>query len=111
MGVVGVRSSMGAIGQVLLLLGGVLAVAAAALPFVTRRPGRRATTAAGALAASAACLVGATVALMVALVQNDFSLVYVADTSRRAMSAPYRAAAVWGGMEGSLLFWTALLAT
>lgn len=59
---------------------------------------------------AAALLVAATLALAVALVTNDFSLTYVADHSRRAIAAPYRLAGLWGGMEGSLLFWTTLLA-
>jgi cytochrome c-type biogenesis protein CcmF len=51
----------------------------------------------------------ATVILARALVGNDFSLVYVADFSRRDASAPFRLAALWGGMAGSLL-WFATLA-
>jgi cytochrome c-type biogenesis protein CcmF len=51
----------------------------------------------------------ATLVLAQALVGNDYSLVYVADFSRRGASAPYRLAALWGGMAGSLL-WFATLA-
>jgi cytochrome c-type biogenesis protein CcmF len=51
----------------------------------------------------------ATAILARALVGNDFSLVYVADFSRRDASAPFRLAALWGGMAGSLL-WFATLA-
>jgi cytochrome c-type biogenesis protein CcmF len=51
----------------------------------------------------------ATLVLARALVGNDFSLVYVADFSRRDASAPFRLAALWGGMAGSLL-WFATLA-
>src|SRR4051812_49510439 len=57
----------------------------------------------------AVCLGGlsvALVALAVALVTVDGSLVYVADHTSRATSWPYRLAGLWGGMAGSLLLWT-----
>jgi cytochrome c-type biogenesis protein CcmF len=102
---------MAGIGQALLLLGAVAAGVAAVLAIARRGTRAGEQVAVGLLGLAAAALVAATLTLMLALVQHDFTLVYVADTSRRAMSAPYRAAATWGGMEGSLLFWTALLAT
>ncbi|MCI0678383.1 MAG: cytochrome c biogenesis protein CcsA, partial [Actinobacteria bacterium] len=52
--------------------------------------------------------VAATLALVVALLANDFSLSYVAETTSRATPWPYRLAALWGGMEGSLLFYATL---
>jgi cytochrome c-type biogenesis protein CcmF len=55
------------------------------------------------------CLGGlsvALVALAVALVTVDGSLVYVADHTSRATSWPYRLSGLWGGMAGSLLLWT-----
>jgi cytochrome c-type biogenesis protein CcmF len=48
----------------------------------------------------------ALVALAWALVTVDGSLVYVADHTSRATRRPYRLAALWGGMAGSLLLWT-----
>lgn len=42
---------------------------------------------------------------------NDFSVVYVASNSHVDLPAIYRFTAVWGGHEGSLLLWLALLAT
>jgi cytochrome c-type biogenesis protein CcmF len=63
-----------------------------------------------ALAATAALAGLATACLAWALVAGDFSLVYVADATSRAMSWPYRLEALWGGMEGSLLLWVFLLA-
>lgn len=45
-----------------------------------------------------------------ALVSGDYRLVYVAEASSRSSSWPYRLAGLWGGMAGSLLFWTTLLA-
>ena len=47
--------------------------------------------------------------LTVAFVQNDFSVLYVANHSNSQLPLPYRIAAVWGGHEGSLLLWTLML--
>lgn len=51
---------------------------------------------------------GAAVTLTVALIAGDFSLAYVADTTSRATPWPYRMAALWGGMDGSMLFYSTL---
>ena len=51
----------------------------------------------------------ASVALISALFAHDFSVAYVAKYSSRSLSGPYTLGAFWGGMEGSLLFWTLLL--
>ena len=51
----------------------------------------------------------AAVALLTALFAHDFSFDYVARYSSRSLAAPYTVSALWGGMEGSLLFWTLLL--
>ena len=57
----------------------------------------------------AATLAGiSTAILLVALLANDFSLAYVAETSSRATPWPYRLAALWGGMDGSMLFYSTL---
>ncbi|MEN8238246.1 MAG: cytochrome c biogenesis protein CcsA, partial [Actinomycetota bacterium] len=61
------------------------------------------------LAAAAALTLIAVCALGWALVSGDFSLTYVAETTSRATPWPYRLSAIWGGMAGSLLFWSALL--
>jgi len=42
-------------------------------------------------------------------VADDYSLEYVAMHSNRAMPLIYKISALWGGQEGSLLFWTWLL--
>lgn len=61
-----------------------------------------------ALIASALSGAAATVVLAVALVSADFSLAYVAETTSLATPWPYRLAAVWGGMDGSMLFYTVM---
>jgi cytochrome c-type biogenesis protein CcmF len=65
----------------------------------------RLATTAVALVASVAVL-----ALAYAFVVSDFSLTYVQRYSERAMPLFYKVTAVWGGQEGSLLFWLWLLA-
>lgn len=50
----------------------------------------------------------AVVTLAVALLVGDFSLAYVAETTSAATPWPYRLAALWGGMDGSMLFYSTL---
>ena len=53
----------------------------------------------------------AALCLVTAAFQNDFSLAYIFHHSNRDLPAPYKFAALWSGQEGSLLFWSLLLAT
>ena len=67
-----------------------------------------------ALARPATCtqallLVVAFGCLTYAFVQNDFSVVYVAQHSNTKLPLQYRIAGVWGGHEGSLLLWVLML--
>jgi cytochrome c-type biogenesis protein CcmF len=62
-----------------------------------------------ALRVAAGLVVVAVVALLSALFSHDFSFEYVANYSSRSLSGPYTLTALWGGMQGSLLFWTFLL--
>jgi cytochrome c-type biogenesis protein CcmF len=48
--------------------------------------------------------------IVYALYTFDFSLAYVYDVSSRAMSPFLRITALWGGQEGSVLFWAWLMA-
>lgn len=41
---------------------------------------------------------------------NDFSVLYVASTSNSHLPLIFRLAAIWGGHEGSMLFWVTILA-
>ena len=41
---------------------------------------------------------------------NDFTVYYVATTSNSNLPLMFRLAAIWGGHEGSMLFWVAILA-
>jgi cytochrome c-type biogenesis protein CcmF len=51
----------------------------------------------------------ATTALLHGLITHDFSLKYVAHYSSTTLPLRFRIAALWGGMEGSLLFWVLIL--
>ena len=75
------------------------------------RTGRRDLSEAGkrALYATFGFTALATIAMITALLAHDFSLSYVTNYTSRSLSVPYTISALWGGMEGSLLFWTTLL--
>ncbi len=47
--------------------------------------------------------------LTYAFINNDFSVVYVAEHSNSLLPLQYRIAGVWGGHEGSLLLWMLML--
>jgi len=49
-------------------------------------------------------------ALVYAALTDDFSVAYILHHSNRALPAPYKFAVLWSGQEGSLLFWSFLLA-
>ena len=66
---------------------------------------------------NAALLGAALVLLGICFAQNDFTLVYVAQHANSALPLGFKLAAVWGGHEGSMLFfvfalalWSALVA-
>src|ERR1700754_565938 len=54
------------------------------------------------LATSVGCLIGS-------FVDNDFSVLYIAENSNSALPLFYRVTAMWGAHEGSLLLWIFLL--
>ena len=47
--------------------------------------------------------------LVYSFLNNDFSVLYVAEHSNSQLPAYYRFAALWGGHEGSLLLWAFIL--
>jgi cytochrome c-type biogenesis protein CcmF len=56
-------------------------------------------------------LVGLSVLVLAyAFISHDFRIAYVAHYSDRGMSVPYLIAALWGGQDGSLLWWLFLTA-
>jgi cytochrome c-type biogenesis protein CcmF len=73
-------------------------------------PERLAETARRAGMASFFAITCAAFALVWAAFTNDFSLIYIAEHSNRALPWAYKFAALWSGQEGSLLLWAWLLA-
>jgi cytochrome c-type biogenesis protein CcmF len=104
-------SSLAPIGRPSLVAAAAFALVAFLLCARAALRGRRDLAVAGVRAATVtACFVGlASAALLHALFVHDFSLEYVTNYSSRSLTGPYSIAALWGGMEGSLLFWTAML--
>ena len=49
------------------------------------------------------------IALTTAFLQDDFSVLYVANNSNTALPTVFKVAAVWGAHEGSLLLWALVL--
>ena len=59
---------------------------------------------------SSALITLASISIIWALLNDDFSLKYVVTNSARAMEWFYKVSAMWGGQEGSLLLWAWMLA-
>jgi len=84
-------------------------VAASALTLVAPRVWRsRPLPTTRLLGVTALLAAVSTLSLTIALLAGDFSLEYVARTTSLATPWAYRLAALWGAMEGSLLFYAAL---
>ena len=75
-----------------------------------RRDARLAGAAVGAVYGTSACVVLAYALLTAAFVTDQFQYSFVATNASRAMPVWYKAAAVWGGMAGSMLLWALILA-
>ncbi|MBS1853533.1 MAG: heme lyase CcmF/NrfE family subunit [Acidobacteria bacterium] len=52
----------------------------------------------------------AAVVMVLAAFNDDFSIAYIFHHSNRDLPGPYKFATLWSGQEGSLLFWSLLLA-
>jgi cytochrome c-type biogenesis protein CcmF len=79
---------------------------------VQKGPGseRLGETARRAGIATFAVVLLAAVVLVTAAFRDDFSIAYIYHHSNRDLPAPYKFATLWSGQEGSLLFWSLLLA-
>ena len=60
--------------------------------------------------ATFAAVLLASIVLVMAAFRDDFSIAYILQHSNRDLPAPYKFATLWSGQEGSLLFWSLLLA-
>src|SRR6185369_16433938 len=83
-----------------------LAAGALALYF---KADRLAETARRAGIATFIAVLGAAVALVVSVINNDFSLAYIREHSNIDLPVAYKVSALWSGQEGSLLFWALIL--
>jgi len=102
--------NLGALAILLAFCAAVYAAAASVVGRLKQKPflvvsGQRAVYAVWGLVTLAAGV------LVYAMMTSDFRFAYVAEHSNRAMPTLYKFAAWWGGQEGSLLFWSWLLAT
>ena len=99
------------LGHFALILAFLVALVQGVLPLVGAHQGRATWVAVArpAAVAQALLLAFAFACLMTAFVQNDFSVLYVAQHSNSLLPLPYRMAAVWGGHEGSLLLWVVMM--
>jgi len=61
--------------------------------------------------ATFAAVLLASVVLVTAAFTDDFSVAYIFHHSNKDLPGPYKFAVLWSGQEGSLLFWSLLLAT
>jgi cytochrome c-type biogenesis protein CcmF len=103
--------SLAGLGRPSLLVAFLFSLLAIAAFIAALRTGRRDLSEAGkrALFATFGFTALATISLITALLAHDFSLSYVTGYTSRSLSVPYTISSLWGGMEGSLLFWTTLL--
>ena len=106
-------SQIGSFSLLLALALSVYSVVAGLIALLRRGPGseRLSETARRAGIATFAAVVLAAVVLVTAAFNDDFSIAYIFHHSNRDLPAPYKFATLWSGQEGSLLFWSLLLAS
>ena len=106
-------SQIGSFSLLLALALSVYSLVAGLIGLVRRGPGseRLGETARRAGIATFAAVVLAAVVLVTAAFNDDFSIAYIFHHSNRDLPAPYKFATLWSGQEGSLLFWSLLLAS
>ncbi len=96
-----------------LVLGGVLAAAFGAVVGIEGGLRHRASAmrlVLGTVTAFLVCMVGANLTMVYALVTHDFSVHYVSQVGSRATPLVYTVVSLWSALEGSILFWGAILA-
>ncbi|MBA3889142.1 MAG: heme lyase CcmF/NrfE family subunit [Gemmatimonadaceae bacterium] len=94
------------LGYAAILVGLLLAAAGTVLAAViTRRDGRAPEYLKAITYAVAGLLTVSTLAMVLALVTNDFSVSYVAQVGSRATPLDIKIISLWSALEGSILFW------
>lgn len=99
-----------ALGHYALWLAGALALIQAVIPALLADECRACAIAVSAAKTQAALFTLSIIALACGFLANDFSVRYIAAHSNSLLPWYYRATAVWGGHEGSLLLWITILA-
>src|SRR6187551_661535 len=104
---------MAALGSFLILAAFVLASGAFAASIAGARRGRRSLIdgGIGLFHAVTAIMAVLSAIIVYAFVVGDFSIKYVQRYSDGAQPLFYKLASYWGGLDGSLMFWVALLAS
>jgi len=99
------------LGQLSLILAFCLAVVQSVLPLLGAYTGNAGLIAVARPAAQGQLLflTLAFLFLIAAFLQDDFSVLYVANNSNTALPTVFKVAAVWGGHEGSLLLWALIM--
>ena len=82
---------------------------AASVAGARRRSRRLVESGVGALYLTAALLTVATGIIIHAFVTGDYSIRYVQHYSDAAMPLFYKLTSYWGGLDGSIMFWSFLL--
>ncbi|MFP4146155.1 MAG: heme lyase CcmF/NrfE family subunit [Halorhodospira sp.] len=102
---------LGELGNFALILALCLAAVQSFLPLIGTATGdARLMDTGRSLAMGQAVFLLIAYAILTALfITNDFSVRYVAENSSQALPLIYRITGVWGGHEGSMLFWVAVL--
>jgi cytochrome c-type biogenesis protein CcmF len=100
------------LGNFALIVALIVALAQGTLPLLGAHLSRQPWVALArpAAVAQALLLAVAFACLTKTFIDNDFSVLYVAQHSNTLLPLQYRVAAVWGGHEGSLLLWVVMLA-
>jgi len=106
-------SQLGSFALLLALALSVYSFGAGLISLVRGGPGseRLGETARRAGIATFAAVLLASIVLVTAAFHDDFSIAYIFHHSNRDLPWPYKFATLWSGQEGSLLFWSLLLAT
>ncbi|WP_394229217.1 heme lyase CcmF/NrfE family subunit [Shewanella colwelliana] len=100
------------IGLILLIIASVISLLLAITPFIAVRKNSSYLKSYTSLFVhlNTTALLAAIITLGVLFVGNDFSVAYVANNSNTQLATLYKIAAVWGGHEGSMLFWIVAIA-
>jgi cytochrome c-type biogenesis protein CcmF len=99
------------LGQISLIIALCLAMLQFVLPLAGAQLGHRGLIAVARPAAHGQFLflILSFACLMLAFIDDDFSILYIARNSNTELPLPFKMAAVWGAHEGSLLLWAMIL--